>query len=133
VARLLFIQTINRFGGFPVAVACLAVESVGLLLLWIAPSPWMAMAGAAITGFGFSLVFPALGVEAVKRVTENDRGSALGVFTAFADVSFFLVGPLAGAVIGVFGYASAFLFALLCVLAALGLAIVLMRLKRPPA
>jgi predicted MFS family arabinose efflux permease len=93
----------------------------------------MAMAGAAITGFGFSLVFPALGVEAVKRVTENDRGSALGVFTAFADVSFFLVGPLAGAVIGVFGYASAFLFALLCVLAALGLAIVLMRLKRPPA
>jgi MFS family permease len=133
VARLLFIQTINRFGGFPVAVSCLAVESVGLLLLWIAPSPWIALAGAAITGFGFSLVFPALGVEAVKRVTENNRGSALGVFTAFADVSFFLVGPLAGALIGVFGYASAFLFALACVLAALGLAIVLMRLEHHPA
>jgi predicted MFS family arabinose efflux permease len=126
-ARLLFIQTINRFGGFPVAMACLSVESLGLLLLWSASSPWMAFTAAALTGFGFSLVFPALGVEAVKHVAENNRGAALGVFTAFADISFFLTGPRAGAVIGVFGYASAFLFALACVLAALGIAIILMR------
>jgi MFS family permease len=125
VARLLFIQTINRFGGFPVAMACLTVESSGLLLLWLAHSPWMAMTGAALGGFGFSLVFPAIGVEAVKRVPENNRGTALGVYTAFADVSFFLTGPLAGAVIGAYGYASVFLFALISVLAALGIVIVL--------
>ncbi len=125
VARLLFIQTINRYGGFPVAMACLTVESSGLLLLWQAHSPWMAMSGAALGGFGFSLVFPAIGVEAVKRVPENNRGTALGVYTAFADVSFFLTGPLAGAVIGAYGYASGFLFALICVLAALGIVIVL--------
>ena len=83
------------------------------------------LAAAALAGFGFSLVFPALGVEAVKRVPEHNRGTALGVYTAFADVSFFLVGPLAGAVIGVFGYASAFLFALVCVLAALGIVVAL--------
>jgi MFS family permease len=124
-ARLLFIQTISRFGGFPVAMACLSVESVGLLLLWLASSPWMAFAAAAITGFGFSLVFPAFGVEAVKRVAINNRGAALGVFTAFADISFFLTGPLAGVAIGVWGYASAFAFALVCVLGALGIAIVL--------
>jgi MFS family permease len=124
-ARLLFIQTINRFGGFPVAMACLAVESVGLLLLWISSSPWMAFCGAAITGFGFSLVFPAFGVEAVKRVAINNRGAALGVFTAFADISFFLTGPLAGVVIGYCGYSSAFAFALVCVAGALGIAIVL--------
>ena len=124
-ARLLFIQTISRFGGFPVAMACLAVESVGLLLLWLSSSPWMAFAAAAITGFGFSLVFPAFGVEAVKRVAINNRGAALGVFTAFADISFFLTGPLAGVAIGVWGYASAFAFALVCVLGALGIAIVL--------
>ena len=73
------------------------------------------MAGSALGGFGFSLVFPAIGVEAVKRVPENNRGTALGVYTAFADVSFFLTGPLAGAVIGVYGYASVFLFALFSV------------------
>jgi predicted MFS family arabinose efflux permease len=90
----------------------------------------MAFEAAALTGFGFSLVFPALGVEAVKRVTESNRGTALGVFTAFADVSFFLVGPLAGAVIGGFGYASVFLFALISVLIALGIVIVLQHAAR---
>ena len=125
VARLLFIQTINRFGGFPVAMVCLTVESSGLFLLWQAHSTWMANAGAALGGFGFSLVFPAIGVEAVKRVPENNRGTALGVYTAFADVSFFLTGPLAGAVIGMYGYSSVFLFALISVLAALGIVIIL--------
>jgi predicted MFS family arabinose efflux permease len=124
-ARLLFIRAISHFGGFPVGITCLIVESIGVLILWRAVSPWMAFGGAALTGFGFSLVFPALGVEAVKRVPERSRGTALGVYTVFADVSFFLVGPIAGAVIGVFGYASVFLFALLCVLASLGIVVVL--------
>jgi predicted MFS family arabinose efflux permease len=129
-ARLLLIHTIDRFGGFPVGIACLAVESLGTLMLWRAPSPWAAFAGAAITGFGFSLVFPALGVEAVKQVTESNRGSALGVYTAFADVSFFLTGPLAGGMIGFFGYSSVFLFALASVLAALGIVIVLRQMQK---
>jgi MFS family permease len=128
-ARLLFIQTINRFGGYPVAITCLSVESLGMLLLWLAPSPWMAFTGAGIAGFGFSLVFPSIGIEAVKRVAINNRGAALGVYTAFADVSFFLTGPLAGAVIGLYGYSSVFLFGLACVLIALGIAIVLGQMR----
>lgn len=124
-ARLLFIQTINRFGGFAVAVVCLVVEWAGVLLIWSAGSPWLASCGAALTGFGFSLVFPALGVEAVKRVPMHNRGTALGVFTGFSDVSFFLVGPIAGTVIGIWGYRSVFVFALLSVLAALGIVLVL--------
>lgn len=124
-ARLLFIRSIGSFGGFPVAKACLIVESLGVLLLWVSVSPWMAMIGAALTGFGYSLVFPALGVEAVERVAIENRGTALGVYTVFADVSFFMVGPIAGAVIGLFGYRSVFLFALVCVLAALGIVLAL--------
>jgi MFS family permease len=130
VARLLFIQTINRFGGYPVAMICLVVESAGLFLLWRSNSPWIALTGASLGGFGFSLVFPAIGVEAVKRVPENNRGTALGVFTAFADVSFFLVGPIAGAIIGFFGYRSVFLFALISVIAALGIVVVLRQMQR---
>jgi len=124
-ARLLLIQTINRFGGFPVCIACMAVESAGVLLIFAAGTPWLASCGAALTGFGFSLVFPALGVEAVKRVPIPNRGTALGVFTGFSDVSFFLVGPIAGEVIGLWGYRSAFLFALASVLSALALVLIL--------
>ena len=40
-----------------------------------------------------------------------------------------MVGPIAGAVIGAFGYRSVFLFALLCVLSALGIVLVLARKK----
>src|SRR5215469_1712190 len=115
-ARLLFIRSIGHFGGFPVAKACLIVESLGVFVLWLSVSPWMAFMGAALAGVGYSLVFPALGVEAVERVPVENRGTALGVYTVFADVSFFMVGPVAGAVIGAFGYGSVFLFALISVL-----------------
>jgi MFS family permease len=128
-ARLLFIHAIDRYGGFRVGLVCLGTESLGMVLLWQAHSPWMAFAGAALAGLGFSLVFPALGVEAVKRVPPHNRGTALGVYTAFADVSFFLTGPLAGAVIGVWGYSSVFLFALLSILCALGITFVLRELS----
>ena len=129
-ARLLFIETVNRFGGFPVCIVCMTVESIGVLIIWSAGTSWMASAGAALTGFGFSLVFPALGVEAVKQVPIPNRGTALGVFTGFSDVSFFLVGPIAGAVIGAWGYSSAFLFALASVLTALGIVLVLRQMQK---
>jgi MFS family permease len=130
LARIFFIHAIDRYGGYPVGIVCLLTESVGTILMWQATGPWMALLGAAFTGLGFSLVFPALGVEAVKRVTENNRGSALGVYTAFADVSFFLTGPLAGAVIGHWGYASVFLFSLVSVLSALGITLLLRALSQ---
>ncbi len=127
--RVFFVRTISHFGGFPVGIASLLTEAAGMVLLWQSVSPWMAMAGAAIGGLGLSLVFPAIGVEAVKRVPEFNRGTALGVYTAFADVSFFMVGPVAGVIIGFFGYASVFLFALISVLAGLGIVLVLMRMR----
>jgi MFS family permease len=111
LARLLFANSIDRWGGFRVAFVCLSGEIVGLLFLWRAFSPGMAFAGAAITGFGFSLVFPSLGVEAVNSVSAENRGSALGVFTAFADLSLGLTGPLVGLIVAGLGYAPIFLFA----------------------
>jgi MFS family permease len=129
-ARLLFIHAIDRFGGLRVCLVCFSVESLGVLMLWRAASPWMAFGGAALAGIGYSLVFPALGVEAVRRVPLHNRGTALSVYTVFGDISFFLVGPVAGAVIGAYGYASAFLFALVSVLSALGIVVVLLARNR---
>ncbi|WP_248353271.1 MFS transporter [Anaeromyxobacter oryzae] len=110
-ARLLLSDVIQRFGGFPVAAASFAVEAVGLALLGLAPARSAAFAGAALTGFGFSLVFPALGVEAVRHVPAESRGAALGAYTAFVDLSLFVSGPAAGAVIGGYGYPAAFVSA----------------------
>jgi MFS family permease len=130
LARLLFAHSIDRWGGFRVALVCLSVEIAGLLFLWLAYVPALAFAGAALTGFGFSLVFPALGVEAVNRVTPENRGSALGVFTAFADLSLGLTGPVVGLIVAGLGYAPIFLFAALMAAVSLGLTLVLHR--RPP-
>lgn len=126
-ARLLFGNLINRIGGFRVAIACLGVETLGLLLLWLAPNPELALAGAALSGFGFSLVFPALGVEAVNLVPASSRGAAVGAYSLFIDLSLGITGPLVGAVAAGFGFASIFLFAALAALSGLLLSVYLYR------
>lgn len=125
LARLLFAHSIDRWGGFRVALVCLSGEIGGLLFLWLAFTPGMAFAGAALTGFGFSLVFPALGVEAVNRVTAENRGSALGIYTAFADLSLGLIGPVIGLIVAGLGYSPIFLFAALMAAVALGMTLAL--------
>ncbi|UUC52787.1 MFS transporter [Pseudomonas citronellolis] len=129
-ARLLFANAINRHGGFAVAIGCLLVESLGLLLLWLAPGPWSALAGAALTGFGFSLVFPALGVEAVRLVPASSRGAALGAYSLFIDVSLGITGPVAGAIATAWGFRSIFPFACVAALLGLGLSLWLQRRNR---
>src|SRR5476651_1358749 len=126
-ARLLFGNLVNRLGGFRVAIACLSVETLGLLLLWLAPDAHWALAGAALSGFGFSLVFPALGVEAVNLVPASSRGSAVGAYSLFIDLSLGITGPLAGAVAAGFGFASIFLFAALAAAGGLLLSLYLYR------
>ena len=129
-ARLLFGNLINRIGGFRVAIACMSVETVGLLLLWLAPNPQLALAGAALSGFGFSLVFPALGVEAVNLVPASSRGAAVGAYSLFIDLSLGITGPLVGAVAAGFGFASIFLFAALAAFSGLMLSVYLYRQAR---
>ncbi len=126
-ARLLFGNLINRIGGFRVAIACLSVETLGLLLLWLAPNPELALAGAALSGFGFSLVFPALGVEAVNLVPASSRGAAVGAYSLFIDLSLGITGPLVGAVAAGFGFASIFLFAAMAAFSGLLLSVYLHR------
>jgi hypothetical protein len=49
-----------------------------------------------VTGLGFSLVFPAMGVEATRRVPAAQRGQAVSNFIVFFDLSLGLGGPLLG-------------------------------------
>lgn len=96
LARVVLGHLADRFGGARVALVFLVVEAVGLALLGLATTQALALVGAALTGFGFSLVFPAFGVEAVKRVPASNRALAMGVYTAFLDLSLGLASPLMG-------------------------------------
>ena len=109
--RLVLGNTIIRFGGIRVSLICFVVECLGLLIIWQAPNAWIAGIGAFLTGSGFSLVFPALGVEAVKQVEEQNQGTALGTYSAFLDLALGITGPVAGWIAGYYGLESIYLIA----------------------
>jgi len=126
--RLFFSSTIDRKGGARVAKFCFFFESLGLFLLWSADSMPLALAGATLTGIGFSLVFPALAVEAMEQVSAENRGAALAMYSVFVDLSLGVTGPLGGWIAGVQGFRTIFLFAAICSVLGIGLTLRL----RPP-
>ena len=130
--RLVFPGVIERFGGFSVAIVSFIVELAGLLLLGFGNSPGLAYAACGLAGLGFSFVFPALAVEAANVFPTSVRGSVLGVYSAFIDLSLFLSGPIAGVIIHLYGYLAAFLVIAGAVLLALTLSIWLAFSAKPP-
>jgi MFS family permease len=96
LARVFLSHLADAIGGAKVALIFVLVEAVGQALIWLAVRPEMALAGAALTGFGFSLVYPGFGVEAVRRVPAQSRGLAMGAYTAFLDLAQGLASPALG-------------------------------------
>jgi MFS family permease len=119
--RLFFAHLPDRFGGARVAAVSLVIEATGQALLWLAPNPVVALLGALVTGAGFSLVFPAMGVETARRVPPDQRGRALGNFTAFFDLSLLLTAPLVGLAARAAGYSVVFAIGAFAALLALAL------------
>lgn len=120
VARILFGHLPDKIGGARVALVSVAVELVGQLLIWGAASEAVAYLGAALTGFGYSLAFPAFGVEAVRRAPPQTRSLAMGAYVAFLDIALGIASPLAGLLASTWGVASVYLAGAVCV----GLALV---------
>ena len=106
----------DRMSGYRVAFWSLVVEAMGQAMIWGASNEIVALAGALVTGVGCALVFPALGVEALKRVLPANRGSAMGAFVAFLDIAYGISGPVAGGIASQFGYAAVYLFGAACAL-----------------
>ncbi len=123
--RLVFSNVINNYGGIKVAIACLLVETIGLLTIAFATNAQMALLGAGITGLGFSLIFPALGVVAIKSVPSSNQGSALAGYGLFIDLSLGVAGPLIGGVADLYGMNYIFPFSASMVFIGLGLAYLL--------
>jgi predicted MFS family arabinose efflux permease len=109
LVRLFLAHLPDRLGGRRVAAASLVIEAVGQVVLWAAPGEAAALAGALLTGLGFSLVFPAMGVEAMRRAPPESRGLAVGGYIAFFDIAVGVAGPLCGVVAAGFGFPAVFL------------------------
>ena len=119
--RLLFPSLVNRMGGYRVALGCLGVEIVGLMMLWLADTPEGALLGAALTGCGLSLLYPALGVAVVARVGAASRSSGLSAFAMFFDLALGLSGLFMGVLAGWVGLQHVFLVAALVAVGSLAI------------
>jgi MFS family permease len=106
----------DKIGGYRVALWSLIVEALGQVTVWGAPNETVALTGALVTGLGCALVYPALGVDALKRALPANRGSAMGAFSAFLDIAYGLAAPAASLIAGHFGYAAVYLLGAACAL-----------------
>jgi MFS family permease len=130
VARIAFGHLPDRLGGAKVALVSVLIEAAGLALIWLAPGPLVAAAGAALTGFGYALVYPGLGVEAVRRAPPQSRGLVMGIYTVFLDVALGFGSPALGLIAAWAGLGSVFLASSVVVLCTL--IVVLALLVAPP-
>jgi MFS family permease len=96
VARLIAGHLPDKFGGARVALIFVLVQTGGLVLMWLSRNALMASAGAAVAGFDYALVYPGLGVEAVSGTSLENRGLAMGIYTAFLDVAMAIGSPALG-------------------------------------
>lgn len=126
--RIFFAHLPDRIGGARIAVIFVLIQSAGLVLLWLAHTTYVAAAGAALAGLGYSLVYPALGVEAVRGVAPENRGLAMGVYTACLDLALGFGSPALGFVAGRTNLDTVFAVSAAVVLAA---AVMALQLKRP--
>ena len=132
LARLFLAHLADRFAAPRVALLSVFVEAVGLALLALSPSLAAALAGAALTGFGYSLIYPALGVEAVRSVPPQNRGLAMGAYTAFLDVALGFGTPVLGFLAERAGLGSAFAASALAALGTAAIAGFLLSSRRVP-
>ena len=89
----------------------LAAMAVGLIVLAGAPAPPVAIGAAALLGLGFSFPWSSVAGTVLRQTPEGERGSVVGLLSAFYDLFVGVSSFAAGAVAGHFGYAAAFVMA----------------------
>jgi MFS family permease len=102
---------ITYFGG-------LVFMAAGLLVLAGGPAPVAAVAATALLGFGFSFPWSSIASTVLRRTPSSERGSAVGILSAFYDLFVGLSSFAAGWVAHEFGYSAAFFMAALALVAA---------------
>jgi MFS family permease len=112
------------------AKVALSCSSLGLAVIALWGSVAGLFVGVAILAVGTALAFPALMTLAVRGAPAAERGSVVGTFSAFFDLSFGLGALSLGAISDAFGYRGAFASAALGGVA--GLALLIARTRSTP-
>ena len=99
-----FHPAITYYGG-------IVFMTAGLLIIASGPSPSVAVIAAALLGIGFSFPWSSVASRVMRATAEEDRGSAVGVLSAFYDLFVGVSSFAAGAVAKNFGYPAAFYMA----------------------
>jgi MFS family permease len=113
----------DRFGPLRTARFSLFCTPIGLAVMGFWATTSGLYLGAVILAIGQALAFPALMSVAINNAPGNERGSVMGTFTAFFDISFGGGALALGVISHAVGYNGAFLSA--SAVAAVGLGIIL--------
>ena len=96
----------------------LLAMAAGLSVLAAGPRPAYAIAAAALLGFGFSFPWSAVASSVLRDIPSGERGSAIGVLSAFVDLFVGVSSFVAGVVAHRAGYAATFIVATVSLAAA---------------
>jgi MFS family permease len=96
----------------------LVAMALGLSVLAIGPRPAFAIGATAILGLGFSFPWSSIASTVLRKIPSGERGSAVGVLSAFVDLFVGVSSFAAGAVANRFGYSAAFALAAVALVAA---------------
>lgn len=106
--RLLGRRIPDRAGPRRTATAAMALAAVGFAVIFVVHSPAGLYAGTAVLACGQALIFPALMMLVVGRAPVAQRSSAVGSFTAGADLGYAVGAISLGAVAASVGYRGVF-------------------------
>ena len=97
--------------------AGLGFMAAGLLIIAAGPPKALAIAAAGMLGLGFSFPWASIASTVLKRTPQGERGSVVGILSAFLDLFVGTSSFAAGAVANHFGYSAAFAMAAIALLA----------------
>ena len=111
ILRIGFGWVPDRIGQKRVLFPSMGSLAAGLMVLSLATgSVHIAVAGV-LCGVGHGYGFPIMSGMVVSRALDEDRGSAVSIFTALFDLGTLVGGPVLGVIISIFGYTTMFTFA----------------------
>lgn len=119
VARVSAGSAPDRFGGVRTALWSLAVMVAGFAAMAFSQDRIIAFAGATVAGLGYSLVYPALAREALRRIPDRNRGSAMALYASTISLVLGLGGPFMGLMAELWTTGAVFVFAMAAALVAM--------------